>query len=110
MGWTGAYPILSRKRPTASLVSRKVLAPLLGQMALCIALQAIGFAFVRQQGWLVTTVAYAYAVSTYILQVYSASPRYGEIEHHKFRQHGTIQSVNVSIRVFRGGAQHWPSI
>ena len=51
MGWTGAFPILSRKRPTASLVSRKVLTPLLGQVLLCIAIQAIGFEWVQQQPW-----------------------------------------------------------
>lgn len=51
MGWSGAYPHLSRKRPTASLVSRKVLTPLLGQMALCILIQAIGFEYVQRQPW-----------------------------------------------------------
>ncbi|MCJ1378786.1 hypothetical protein MMC17_001885 [Xylographa soralifera] len=51
MGWTGAFPILSRKRPTASLVSRKVLTPLLGQVLICIAIQFIGFKIVQQQPW-----------------------------------------------------------
>ena len=52
MGWTGAYPgSLSRKRPTASLVSRKVLTPLLGQIAICITIQAVGFKLVQQQPW-----------------------------------------------------------
>jgi cation-transporting ATPase 13A2 len=51
MGWSGAYPTLSRKRPTASLVSRKVLTPLLGQIVLCIATQAIAFQAVKQQPW-----------------------------------------------------------
>ena len=51
MGWTGAYPVLARKRPTASLVSRKVLTPLLGQVFLCILVQAIGFKLVQQQPW-----------------------------------------------------------
>jgi len=51
MGWSGAYPILSRKRPTASLVSRKVLTPLLGQIAICIAVQAVGFELVQKQPW-----------------------------------------------------------
>lgn len=53
MGWTGAYPVLSRKRPTASLVSRKVLTPLLGQIGLCILIQAIGFVAVKHQPWYV---------------------------------------------------------
>lgn len=51
MGWTGAYPVLSHKRPTASLVSRKVLTPLLGQIVLCILFQAVAFQAVRQQPW-----------------------------------------------------------
>ncbi|KAI9746524.1 MAG: hypothetical protein M1818_000237 [Claussenomyces sp. TS43310] len=53
MGWTGAYPVLSRKRPTASLVSRKVLTPLLGQIGISILIQAIGFVTVRRQPWYV---------------------------------------------------------
>ncbi|KAL6708207.1 hypothetical protein ACN47E_003391 [Coniothyrium glycines] len=51
MGWSGAYPILSRKRPTANLVSRKVLTPLLGQMVFCIIIQFIVFHFVKFQDW-----------------------------------------------------------
>ncbi|KAF2738544.1 P-type ATPase-like protein [Polyplosphaeria fusca] len=51
MGWSGAYPRLSRKRPTASLVSRKVLTPLLGQIVVCVLVQAIGFDFVQRQPW-----------------------------------------------------------
>lgn len=49
MGWSAAYPTLSRKRPTANLVSRKVLVPLLGQMALCILTQYLAFHFVQRQ-------------------------------------------------------------
>lgn len=51
MGWTGAYPILSTKRPTASLVSRKVLTPLLGQILLCILVQLAAFETVQAQPW-----------------------------------------------------------
>ncbi|KAJ4363356.1 hypothetical protein N0V95_001129 [Ascochyta clinopodiicola] len=51
MGWSAAHPILSRKRPTANLVSRKVLTPLLGQMVLCILTQFLAFHFVQQQPW-----------------------------------------------------------
>ena len=51
VGWSGAYPVLSRKRPTASLVSRKVLTPLLGQIAICILIQLIGFEYVQRQAW-----------------------------------------------------------
>jgi cation-transporting ATPase 13A2 len=51
MGWSGAYPQLSRKRPTANLVSRKVLTPLLGQMVFCILIQAVAWRFVQKQEW-----------------------------------------------------------
>ncbi|KAK4622162.1 putative cation-transporting ATPase [Fulvia fulva] len=51
MGWTGPYHKLSVKRPTASLVSRKVLTPLLGQIVVCVLAQFIGWWFVRQQPW-----------------------------------------------------------
>lgn len=53
MGWTGAYPTLSRKRPTASLVSRKVLTPLLGQVLLCVTIQLVGLEFVQRQTWFI---------------------------------------------------------
>lgn len=51
MGWTEPYPVLSRKRPTANLVSRKVLTPLLGQIVICILIQAVAFQAVRRQPW-----------------------------------------------------------
>ncbi|KAF2715019.1 P-type ATPase-like protein [Pleomassaria siparia CBS 279.74] len=51
MGWSGAYPYLSRKRPTASLVSRKVLTPLIGQIVICVIVQLIGFEYVQKQTW-----------------------------------------------------------
>lgn len=56
MGWTGAYPTLCAKRPTASLVSRKVLTPLMGQILLCILIQAIGFVVVRRKSWYIPPV------------------------------------------------------
>jgi len=51
MGWSGAFPQLSRKRPTASLVSRKTLTPLLGQIVLCVLTQAVAFEYVQKQPW-----------------------------------------------------------
>ncbi|KAI7621322.1 hypothetical protein KC319_g18543, partial [Hortaea werneckii] len=51
MGWTGPYQELSKKRPTASLVSRKVLTPLIGQILLVIVTQLVGWLVVRQQPW-----------------------------------------------------------
>lgn len=51
MSWAGPAPTLSRKRPTADLVSKKVLTPLLGQMAVCVWIQAIAWLAVRKQEW-----------------------------------------------------------
>lgn len=53
MSWAGPYPGLCRKRPTADLVSRKVLTPLLGHMCICIAIQTIVFVAVRKQPWFI---------------------------------------------------------
>ncbi|KAF3002795.1 hypothetical protein E8E14_001829 [Neopestalotiopsis sp. 37M] len=53
MGWSGPYPVLSRKRPTADLVSRKVLTPLLGQILICILVQPAAFLIVREQDWFI---------------------------------------------------------
>ncbi|KAK5135917.1 hypothetical protein LTR08_004375 [Meristemomyces frigidus] len=51
MGWSGPFPELAKKRPTASLVSRKILTPLLGQILLCVLTQLIGWLVVRKQPW-----------------------------------------------------------
>lgn len=51
MGWVGPYSTLCRKRPTANLVSRKVLTPLLGQIGLCILVQMLAFETVQTQDW-----------------------------------------------------------
>lgn len=51
MGWTGPYHQLSIKKPTASLVSRKVLIPLLGHVVVSILVQAVGFEIVQRQSW-----------------------------------------------------------
>lgn len=53
MGWTGPYPVLSRKRPTADLVSRKVLTPLLGHIFISVLIQVIAYKTVQSQSWLV---------------------------------------------------------
>lgn len=57
MSWAGPFPELCRKRPTADLVSRKVLTPLLGQMCVCIAIQAMVFVLVRRQPWFIPPTA-----------------------------------------------------
>ncbi|KAL2114590.1 hypothetical protein VUR80DRAFT_4573 [Thermomyces stellatus] len=51
MSWAGPYPALCKKRPTANLVSRKVLIPLLGHMAISIVIQTITYLTVRTQDW-----------------------------------------------------------
>jgi len=51
MSWAGPFPELCRKKPTADLVSRKVLTPLLGQISICIGIQALVFVAVRRQPW-----------------------------------------------------------
>ncbi|KAL7922063.1 putative Ca2+ pump [Trichoderma austrokoningii] len=51
MGWAGPAERLCRKRPTADLVSRKVLVPLLGLMGVSILIQAIAYVTVREQPW-----------------------------------------------------------
>ncbi|SPQ21687.1 c1eb0dc3-0464-4a13-8161-56535fb40a3e [Thermothielavioides terrestris] len=56
MSWAGPFPELCRKRPTADLVSRKVLAPLLGQIWICILIQALAFVAVRRQPWFIPPV------------------------------------------------------
>lgn len=51
VGWTGPYPALSRKRPTAQLVSRKVLTPLLGHIITCVLSQLVIYKTVQLQPW-----------------------------------------------------------
>ncbi|KAK5993150.1 putative cation-transporting ATPase [Cladobotryum mycophilum] len=51
MGWAGPAEKLCQKRPTADLVSRKVLTPLLGLMVLCVGVQAAAYVTVREQSW-----------------------------------------------------------
>ncbi|KAI8352801.1 hypothetical protein B0O80DRAFT_427396 [Mortierella sp. GBAus27b] len=51
MGRTEAFPALSPKRPTAKLVSKKVLTSLIGQIILQGLFQAILFIMVRHQPW-----------------------------------------------------------
>lgn len=53
MGWAGPAPVLCRKRPTSDLVSRKVLTPLLGLMAICVFIQTVAYITVREQPWYV---------------------------------------------------------
>lgn len=72
VSWAGPYPALCKKRPTANLVSRKVLVPLLGQMAIAIAIQAITYAAVKRQVW------YVLQISTYGLTTHATVLTLGE--------------------------------
>lgn len=51
MSWAGPFPELGRKRPTADLVSRKVLTPLLGLMVISVLVQTVAYVTVRRQSW-----------------------------------------------------------
>ncbi|EPT04465.1 hypothetical protein FOMPIDRAFT_1156644 [Fomitopsis schrenkii] len=51
MGRTAPFPKIHPKRPTASLVSKKVLSSLAGQIAITSALQFWAFFWVRRQEW-----------------------------------------------------------
>jgi cation-transporting ATPase 13A3/4/5 len=53
MSWAGPSPELCRQKPIADLVSRKVLTPLLGQIYICIVIQAVIFVLVRKQPWFI---------------------------------------------------------
>lgn len=51
VGYTGAWPHLYHKRPTASLVSKKVLVSLIGQIVITSGFQMIAYWAVHQQSW-----------------------------------------------------------
>ncbi|KAK7005604.1 cation-transporting ATPase [Favolaschia claudopus] len=51
MGRTLPYPRIHTKRPTASLVSKKVLASLVGQIVITSSVQLWGYLWVRNQPW-----------------------------------------------------------
>lgn len=51
MGRTLPYPKIHPKRPTASLVSKKVLASLVGQIVITVTIQFWAFFWIRRQDW-----------------------------------------------------------
>ncbi|KAK9242935.1 hypothetical protein V1506DRAFT_516715 [Lipomyces tetrasporus] len=51
MAWAGPYPILSPKRPTANLVSQKILMNLIGQIIINVIFQFTIWTLVTQQDW-----------------------------------------------------------
>lgn len=57
MGRTLPYPKIHPKRPTASLVSKKVLTSIIGQIVINSVFQIVVFVWVRQQPWCVIFLA-----------------------------------------------------
>lgn len=110
MGWTGAYPALSRKRPTASLVSRKVLIPLLGQVLLCIMIQLVGFEAVRRQSWYYSTLQQAASNDADIVKVHTTEARHGKFQYYQLREHDSLPIVLLPVHPVRNRPQCWPSI
>ena len=51
MGQTGSHPQIHHKRPTASLVSKKVLVSMIGQFLIQFLIQLFAFTWVRRQPW-----------------------------------------------------------
>lgn len=51
VGRTLPYPQIHPKRPTASLVSKKVLASIIGQILITSGIQLWGYLWVRKQPW-----------------------------------------------------------
>ena len=51
MGRTGPFPNIDRKRPTASLVSKKVLSSIFSQILLSLGFQVLVFVWVRRMPW-----------------------------------------------------------
>lgn len=51
MAWAEPYPVLCAKRPTANLVSRKVLVPLMGEIVLLGGIQFIIWSLVKKEPW-----------------------------------------------------------
>lgn len=51
MGWSGPHPHLSKKRPTASLISRKVLTPIISHIGLAFITQFVMYLAVKRQTW-----------------------------------------------------------
>lgn len=105
VGWTGAYPELCRKRPTASLVSRKVLTPLLGQVLLCITIQLVGFEFVQRQAWLAPRRPGGEYFSLTNAKVHSSPTRYPKVQYQEFREYNSLLVILFSVHIFRDCTQ-----
>jgi cation-transporting P-type ATPase 13A2 len=96
VGWTGPYPTMSKKRPTASLVSRKVLVPLLGQMMICILVQAIGFVSVQNQPWSVL-----YSVCTLLTPLMSCRYKPPKLNKQKSNAHNSQNTTLFLVSCYQ---------
>ena len=75
VGRTLPYPMIHPKRPTASLVSRNVLASIIGQIVITSAAQFWAFFWVRNQTWYVFSRGSRDAKRVTIPKVLSSEPR-----------------------------------
>ncbi|KAK9235185.1 hypothetical protein V1525DRAFT_282585 [Lipomyces kononenkoae] len=57
MAWAGPFPVLSPKRPTANLVSQKILMNLTGQIIINLIYQSTIWTLVKQQAWYMPPIA-----------------------------------------------------
>ena len=111
MGWTGPYPTLSRKRPTADLVSRKVLTPLLGQICLVVLAQLVVFEIVQKQTWYVLYPAYyARNFILIIIQVSATPARPGEEQYRELTEHGALPILVLPIHIPQHCDECWAPI
>lgn len=110
VGWTGAFPTLSRKRPTASLVSRKVLTPLLGQVLLCIIIQLVGFEFVQRQTWLAIGRPEGNYSSLINTKVHSSTAGYPKVQHKEFGKHDSLPNIMFPIHILWDCTQCRPAV
>ena len=115
MGRTEAFPVLSPKRPTANLISKKVLTSLIGQILIQGFFQASLFFTVRRQSWykppkyvrgeknvegLENTSLFFLSIFHYLVVaiVFSAGPPYRKpmATNRKFLIHATLNGAHAS--------------
>jgi hypothetical protein len=117
VGRTLPYPQLHPKRPTASLVSPRVLASIVGQIAITSAVQFWTFFWVRSQTWSVhgQPAVLPEQLMTGAAQVHTSGdrPRGGRWQastSEKLRKHDVIFGVVFPVHPCGSGVQHWASI
>lgn len=106
VGWADPAPTLSRKRPTADLVSRKVLTPLLGHISIVVLAQLAVFKTVQMQPWLVAHDSTQASILTTI-QVYATAVGSREEQHCEFREHLAILILLFPVHPHQRHPQRW---